>query len=59
MDKNILKSKTFWVNILMAVSVMFPAVQAFIASNPDIFTWVFVGLNLVLRLVTKGAVQIV
>lgn len=43
----------------MAVIVLFPSAQAFVAANPDVFTWSFVVLNIILRLVSKGSVQII
>jgi len=52
-------SKTLWVNLIGAASAMFfPPVGDFISSNPEIVMVLWSGINMLLRLVTKGAVSI-
>jgi xanthine/uracil permease len=57
-SKVLWKSKTLWASLVVAVAAFFPSVQALVASNPEI---VGTGLALVfgvLRLVTKGKIDI-
>ena len=42
MKKELLKSKTIWASILVAISGFFPPLQALIIANPDVAT-MFVG----------------
>lgn len=58
MNKRVWQSKTIWVNIIMAITAFFPPVQAYLVAHPDIFTMIFVGVNMVLRLITKDGIQI-
>jgi hypothetical protein len=55
--KSILKSKTFWTNVLMALVV--PFLPASFALSPETLGFVFMGVNIVLRLISKGAVELV
>jgi hypothetical protein len=43
----------------MAISVLFPSVNSWIVANPDLFTWIFVVINMILRYATKGGIQII
>lgn len=53
------QSKTLWVNAIVAVAALvFPPAQAYIAAHPDMVLTVFAVLNMVLRVVTKGKVEI-
>lgn len=53
------ESKTLWMNAIIAVlAIAWPSAGAYIAANPETATMAFAVLNIVLRLVTKGKVQI-
>lgn len=49
MKKELLKSKTIWASLLVALSGFFPPLQALIIANPDIATAVVGGLFGILR----------
>ena len=55
MVKSILKSKTFWVNILVAVALGVLGVD--IGVDPETEILLFALVNLGLRVVTKEAVK--
>lgn len=50
MKKELLKSKTIWASILIAVSGFFPPVQALITLNPDMATMIVGGIFGLLRI---------
>jgi len=50
MKKELLKSKTIWTSILVAVSGLFPPVQALMIANPEIASCVIGGLFGLLRI---------
>jgi len=56
MDKSILKSKTFWVNLIAAIAPLIPSVKEFIVGNPEAVMMSLGTIGMVLRLVTKGKV---
>lgn len=58
MNKSILKSKTFWLQIVTFVSVFAPPVQAFIVANPESATAVIGAVNVLMRFVTSGRVSL-
>jgi len=58
MDKKIFQSKTFWLQILGVVAVMFPMSAEFISANLGASGVAWAFINVVLRLVTKEKVQI-
>jgi hypothetical protein len=49
MKKELLKSKTIWTSILVAVSGLFPPIQALIIANPDIASCIIGGVFGLLR----------
>lgn len=49
MKKELLKSKTIWASILIAVSGFFPPLQALIALNPEMSTAIISGIFGLLR----------
>lgn len=51
-------SKTILTNLLVAILAFFPGPAKFVAENPDVFIWGFTALNILLRLVTKGKIEI-
>lgn len=57
-DKNILQSKTYWVNVLLALAVAFPGAGELISQNPEIVSWGFVAINLILRRISSGKVTL-
>lgn len=50
--------KTLVVNLVIAVAAFFPAVQDVVMKNPEATLWAIAGFNTVLRLLTKGKVQL-
>ncbi len=54
MDKNLLKSKTFWFNTVFGVMALFPKVREFF--TPELFGVMWAVLGVILRLVTKDKV---
>jgi hypothetical protein len=55
--KKLWQSKTFWTNILLAAVV--PFLPEHIKPTEDSMVYIFSAINLVLRLVTKGKIEIV
>lgn len=58
MNKPVYLSKTLWMNLVLAIAAFFPVVQVYIAAHPEAVALFFVGVNVVLRLVTKTGVQL-
>ncbi len=58
MDKSILKSKTFWVQVLAIVALVVPASAGFIQDHLGMAGGAWAFVNIVLRLVTKDKVVI-
>ena len=58
-SKSPLKSRTLWINLIVAVAAFIPSVKDFVAANPDILLWGFSALNVVLRIITKKQVDII
>lgn len=56
--KSILKSKTAFVNLVVALATLYPPVANWIAANPEAFATLVALLNLALRYATKGRVEI-
>lgn len=57
-EKDILKSKTFWTSIILAIAPAIPPVGAAVAANPEL-AGVLVGLVMgVLRMVSDTKVKI-
>lgn len=53
MEKSVLKSKTFWMNVLMAISPLVPQVGEFVKGNPELFASIWAVLGIAIRFVTK------
>ena len=53
--KSLFKSKTLWVNAIIAVLAFFPDVQK--AISPDMLIMLFAVANMILRVVTKEPVD--
>ena len=54
--KSIIKSKTFWLQMLALVCTLSPAVRHFITTNPVEFVAVLGALNVLMRFATRGEV---
>lgn len=52
------QSKTLWINLFIAIAAFFPFVRDWVAANPGIFMAVVTTVFSVLRVVTKGNVEI-
>lgn len=49
-----LKSRTFWVNAAALLSLVFPQVRGFLATNPVEFTSFLAAVNVVIKFFSKG-----
>ncbi len=58
MDKSILKSKTFYVALIVALAPLFPAVNQFISASPEAFSATLGMVFTFLRLISKDKVVI-
>ncbi len=58
MEKSILKSKTFWSNLAMALLPLFPGAGDVIKENPEAGAAVFALVNVILRVISKDKVYI-
>lgn len=56
--KSILASKTFWIQLVAVVSLAVPAVRGWLDENPVEFVAVFAALNVLVRFVTSGKINI-
>jgi hypothetical protein len=56
--KPIYQSKTFWLNVLALLCLLSPAVQAWMAANPEQPVMVLGALNILVRFVTQGKITI-
>ena len=54
--KQLWKSKTLWVNLVMAVAAFIPGVGEWVSTNPEAAGIIVAGVNGVLRLITKDKV---
>jgi hypothetical protein len=52
------ESKTIWINLIMAVAAFMPPVHAVLVAHAEYFTYGMIAINLLLRLVTQGKIQI-
>lgn len=59
MNKSILKSKTFWMQVLGVIAMLFPVVQEKVLAHPELIASVWGGLNIILRYITKDRVVLV
>lgn len=58
-NKDFYKSKIFWSNLIMLVlGAIFPGVPAYVQAHPTECLYAFTALNMALRLISKGKVQI-
>jgi len=59
MNKNALKSKTFWFGIITAVAPLIPAVGVWISENVATFGMIWGSLTVLLRWVTKDKIILI
>jgi hypothetical protein len=52
------ESKTLWVNVIIALSALFPPVQALIVASPEAAALAVSGVNLLLRSATHGKIAL-
>ncbi len=57
-SKPIYQSKTYWANIIMAGAVLLPEQYRPFAMSPEVQALMFMGVNLILRAVTKDKVSL-
>lgn len=51
-------SKTFWLNSIALIAMMFPAAQSWLASNPVEAVAALAAVNVLLRFVTSGKISL-
>jgi hypothetical protein len=56
--KPLYQSRTVWVQLLAIASALFPPVADWIAGNPESFVGVFAALNVLIRFITSGKVEV-
>lgn len=56
--KNILQSKTFWVNFIAALVAFLPAVKDWLAANPETALSALGAANILMRFVTSGKISL-
>lgn len=53
------QSKTLWTNVIIAVvAIASPPAHAWISAHPEAFAAAFGVINVILRMVTKDAIQL-
>ena len=57
-SKPLLKSKTFWLNLLALAAALYPPVQAFVAANPVTTVAALTAANTLVRFVTRDKVSL-
>jgi hypothetical protein len=57
-NKKIWQSKTNWVALIVAISAFIPSVSNWIGQNPTAFAEIVAGLMMVLRMISKGKIDI-
>ena len=58
-NANFWQSKVFWTNfVVLVLGVMFPAVGEWVQGHPSEAVYFWTVLNMVLRLFSKGAIEI-
>ena len=58
MNKSLLQSKTFWVQVVTFAAAFVPAVQEWLTANPEQFIGALAAVNVIVRFVTKGKVSL-
>lgn len=57
-SKSPLLSKTIWANVLMLLAAFIPAVQHWTTENPEGFAMILTFVNIGLRAISKGKLEI-
>jgi len=57
-NKTILKSKTFWVQVITGAAAFVPSVRDFVTQNPVPVLTAFAAVNTAVRFVTFGRVRL-
>ena len=57
-SKPIYQSKTFWVNVIMAVAIPLLPESIKVYFSPENIAYFFAGVNMLLRLISKGKVEL-
>lgn len=56
---NILEGrKTLIINLLISASALYPPVGEWVSANPELVLQIMAGVNIGLRLITKGKVRL-
>lgn len=50
--------KTLIVNAIIALSALYPPVGGWVSENPELVLQILAGVNIALRLITKGKVRL-
>ena len=56
--KNVLLSKTFWFNLMMALSPLIPGTAEFLTENTQVVAIGWSIVNMILRKVSKSEIKI-
>lgn len=56
MDKSVLKSKTLWVSLIVAIAPLFPVVQDIVSKNPEAVAGIVGAVFAILRITTTQPV---
>lgn len=56
--KSLFKSKTVLLNALIGLAVFYPPVGAWVQQHPDLTLQILAGINVLVRLGTKGKVAL-
>lgn len=56
--KNVLKSKTFWLNLISLAAVCYPPASAWVAANPVAAAGALAAANTLVRFATNGRVYL-
>ncbi len=52
------ESRTLWANLIMASVAFIPGVGELISGNAEVAGIIVTGVNVILRLITKGKIEI-
>lgn len=58
MNKSLLQSKTFWVQVVTFAAAFIPVVQEWLAANPEQFIGTLAAVNVIVRFATKGKITL-
>lgn len=58
MNKSIIQSKTFWIQVVTFAAAFIPAVNQWLTANPEQFVGALGSVNVLVRFATKGKVTL-